>query len=103
MKRNRGWGFKEASLIYSIKELDMFVLPYTWVSPAWAENPIFIRSEQFNTFFQTSKKEYNFENFFKGAFCYHWHNRWNMTIQENSIILQLVKIIKNNLSTLKIS
>lgn len=29
--------------------------------------------------------------------CYYWHNKWNMDIEDNSIILQLVEIIKKNL------
>ena len=42
-------------------------------------------------------KEYTFDNFFYGAFCYHWHNKWNKPIQDNSIIKQLVQIIKKRL------
>ena len=44
--------------------------------------------------------EFNtFDNFFKGSFCYHWHNRWNDEIQENSIIKQLISIIDNSINT----
>lgn len=89
INRNRGWGFQEAQLTYNIS-LEMLVLPCSWFDSAWIENPIFIKGEQFNNFFEQSNKEYTFDNFFNGAFCYHWHNRWNKPIEDNSIIKQLV-------------
>ena len=48
-------------------------------------------------FFENTDKQYNFDNFFNGSFCYHWHNKWNNKIYDNSIIIQLIKIIQNNL------
>ena len=33
IKRNRGWGFQEASLTYNLP-LDILVLPCSWISPA---------------------------------------------------------------------
>jgi hypothetical protein len=57
-------------------------------------NPFNIVTDKF---FETTDKNYNFDNFFKGSFCYHWHNKWNKNIQENSIIIQLIKIIKSNI------
>lgn len=94
IKRNRGWGFKEANLTYDIKELDMLVLPCSWFNGDWIENPYNIGTVNF---FKTTSNEYNFNNFFEGAFCYHWHNKWNIDIEYNSIILQLVEIIKKDL------
>ena len=94
IKLNRGWGFQIAKLTYNIKELDFFILPCSWFDGSWISNPYNIK---FNFFFKKSNKEYNFENFFKGSFCYHWHNNWDGIIEENSIILQLVKIIKSKL------
>ena len=38
-------------------------------------------------------KIYNFDNFCKGSFCYHWHNQWDKSIHDNSIIKQLIQII----------
>ena len=96
IKRNRGWGFQEARLTYD-SELDMLVLPCSWFDGCWIKNPIFIEKEQFDNFFIKTDKNYNFENYFNGAFCYHWHNRWNKPIEDNSIMKQLVKIIKNEL------
>jgi hypothetical protein len=49
------------------------------------------------SFFKETSVHYDFNNFFKGSFCYHWHNKWNNKIEDNSIIIQLVKIIKHNL------
>ncbi len=96
INRNKGWGFQEANLTYDLP-LDMLVLPCSWFNGDWIENPYNIGT--FN-FFKDSKKEYNFDNFFNGAFCYHWHNKWDITIEENSIIKQLVEIIKRKLSIL---
>jgi hypothetical protein len=90
---NRGWGFKEANLTYDLP-LDMLVLPCSWFDVDWIENPYNIGCDKF---FEKSDKEYNFDNFFKGSFCYHWHNRWYNSIYETSIIMQLVKIIQNNM------
>ena len=95
INRNKGWGFKRAGLTYD-SQLDMLVLPCSWFDSGWIKNPIFIIPEQFDNFFKRNK-QYTFDNFFKGAFCYHWHNRWNMKIEENSIIKQLVQIIKKRL------
>ena len=48
-------------------------------------------------FFENTDKKYTFDNFFKGAFCYHWHNLWNKPNQPKSIFSQLVNIIKNEI------
>jgi hypothetical protein len=93
IKRNLGWGFQEAKLTYDLP-LDMLVLPCSWFNADWIKNPYNIGTEKF---FENTDKQYNFDNFFKGSFCYHWHNKWNKKIHDNSIIIQLVKIIKNNL------
>jgi len=99
LKRNRGWGFQRARLTYDLP-LDMLILPCSWISPAWIENPIF-KKGKFDNFFKKSNKEYNFDNFFKGAFCYHWHNRWDMKIEKDSIINQLSSIIKIRMQEFK--
>lgn len=90
---NRGWGFQEASLTFELP-LDMLVLPCSWFDPDWISNPYNLG---FDTFFENTDKQYNLDNFFNGIFCYHWHNKWNNQIHDNSIIMQLVKIIQNNL------
>jgi hypothetical protein len=93
VEQKRGWGFQEANLTYDLP-LDMFVLPCSWFDPSFIINPYKMGTDKF---FENTDKQYNFDNFFKGSFCYHWHNKWNNNIQDNSIIIQLVKIIKNNL------
>jgi hypothetical protein len=93
VKRNRGWGFQEADLTYDLP-LDMIVLPCSWFNADWINNPYNIGIDNF---FKNTDKQYNFDNFFSGSFCYHWHNKWNNKIHDNSIIIQLVKIIQNNL------
>lgn len=93
INRNLGWGFQEAQLTYD-KPLDMLVLPCSWFNGGWIQNPY---NNSFDYFFENTDQQYNFDNFFVGSFCYHWHNKWNNEIHDNSIIIQLVKIIKNNM------
>ena len=90
---NYGWGFQEAYLSYDLP-LDMLVLPCSWFDPDWIQNPYNIGTKNF---FKNTNIQYDYNNFFKGSFSYHWHNKWNEEIDDNSIILQLVKIIQNNL------
>jgi hypothetical protein len=98
IKRNKGWGFQEARLTYDLP-LDILVLPCSWFDAGWIKTND-TKSGSFKDFFNNVDKEYNFDNFFKGAFCYHWHNKWNLHIEENSIINQLILIIKKNLTIL---
>jgi Glycosyltransferase sugar-binding region containing DXD motif len=91
MSRNRGWGFQEANLTYDLP-LDILVLPCSWFDPGWIANPF---NNSFDTIFDNVDKVYDFDNFFKGSFCYHWHNKWNQKIGETSIVAQLVKIIQS--------
>lgn len=86
---NKGWGFQEALLTYDLL-LDMLVLPCSWFDPDWIKNPFGIGTVNF---FKNIHRQYNFNNFFNGAFCYHLHNKWNLGIEENSPFKQLVKII----------
>jgi hypothetical protein len=91
IERNKGWGFQEAELTYDLP-LNMLVLPCSWFDADWLQNPYSIGTNQF---FENSMIKYNFDNFFKGAFCYHWHNKWNKPIEPNSIISQLIDVIIN--------
>jgi hypothetical protein len=84
--RNRGWGFQEAMLTYDLP-LELLVLPCSWFDASWIKNPQQITCDMF---FQETDKQYDFRDFFHGAFCYHWHNRWNMPIHEKSIMKQLI-------------
>ena len=93
IQRNRGWGFQEAGLTYDLP-LNMLVLPCAWFDADWVYNPFNIGTDQF---FEHTDKQYDFDNFFKGSFCYHWHNKWNKKIDGNSIIAQLVRIIQSKL------
>ena len=47
-------------------------------------------------FFQKTNKVVNFENFFPGAFTFHWHNRWTVNVHKKSPLMQLFKIISSN-------
>lgn len=97
IKRDRGFGFQEANLTFDLP-LDMLVLPCSWFDSVWAVNDE--NTSNSNKFiFKNTDRQYNFNNFFYGSFCYHWHNYWNGEIQENCILLQLVKIIKNSIES----
>ena len=84
ISRNRGWGFQEADLTYDLP-LDMLVLPCSWFDGAWIKNPYNLTFD----IFQNTDKIYTFDNFFPGAFAFHWHNKWNVEIGETSIMRQL--------------
>ncbi len=93
LNRNRGWGFMEAGLTYDLP-LDLLVLPCSWFNADWIDNPYNIGTVKF---FENTDTLYNFDNFFKGSFCYHWHNKWNKPIELNSPFNQLITIINKNL------
>jgi hypothetical protein len=85
IKRNRGWGFQEAELVYSLP-LKFTVLPCAWIDPSWIENPLSIR---FETVFDASERKISAKEFFPGIFAYHWHNQWNKTIDDTCILKQV--------------
>ena len=82
INRNRGWMFKEAQLTYDL-QLEMLVFHCSWFDGDWIQNEYNIGTDNF---FNNTEKEYTFDNFFNGAFCFHWHNKWNKLIEDNSII-----------------
>jgi hypothetical protein len=92
-ERCRGWGFQTAGLTYELP-LHLTVLPCSWFDAGWLYNPFNINC---STFFDDTSSQYTFDNFFKGSFCFHWHNKWDKPIHENSTISQLIKIIQTDL------
>ena len=94
INRNRGWGFQRAELTYD-SDLDMLILPCSWFDGSWVQNPYRIGT---SNFLEKTNKQYNFDNFFKGTFCYHWHNQWDKEIEENSIIDQLGLLILSDIN-----
>jgi len=93
IERDRGWGFQQANITYDAP-LDILVLPCVWFDVDWIENPYNIGHLNF---FKDTTEIYDFNNFYKGCFCYHWHNKWDMNTDNNSIIIQLLKIIASRL------
>ncbi len=93
IQRNRGWGFQRSKITFDLP-LPMIIYPCSWFDASWVKNPYNISCDDF---FKTTTKTYTFENFYQGSFCFHWHNRWNKPIEENSIIHQLDNIINNKL------
>jgi hypothetical protein len=89
--RKFGWGFQRAGLTYDL-DLDYLVLPCAWFDGAWIVNP-------YNqNIFVSCAKEYNYDNFFAGAFCFHWHNQWDKKKEDTSVLRQLTNIIKKNMN-----
>jgi hypothetical protein len=95
IKHDKGWGFQRANL-HKRLDMDILILPCSWFDAGWmkTDNTEF---ESFKRFFEETDKVYNFNNFHKGSFCYHWHNKWKDRIQENCIFIQLIEIIKKQL------
>jgi len=96
--RRRGWGCYEAGLTFDLP-LDYLILPCSWFDADFIETPY--RSITRTYFFTKTEHVFNFDNFYKGSFCYHWHNQWNKEIEHNSIMNQLVRIIQTNLTSLQ--
>ena len=97
MNLNRGWGFQNALLTYDLP-LDFLVLPFIWFE-RYKKN--FYNDYSANWIFDKTDNKLNFNNFCKGAFCFHWHNMWDEKVEDNCILKQLVKIIETNLKELK--
>lgn len=89
IQRNRGWGFCEANITYDLP-LNLHVLPCSWFDPSWIKNPYNLCCDDL---FKATTSTYTFDSFFKGAFCYHWHNRWDHTIAPSSIFKQLESLL----------
>ncbi len=93
MSLKRGWSFQQAMLTYDLP-LDILILPCSWFDGSWVKNTYNI---PFQNVFKKTKDEIQFDNFFNGSFCYHWHNQWTTTIHEKSPLYQLYQIILSNL------
>jgi len=91
--QNTGWR-TQGNCTYNNSPIDWLVLHCSWFDPSWIDNPYNLR---FETFFENTEKIYTFDNFFKGAFCYHWHNKWNAPLYDNCILKQLSNIIDKNM------
>jgi hypothetical protein len=93
IQRNRGWGFQESHFTYDLP-VDLFVLPCSWFDSDWIVHDANIG---FDKFFKRSNQQYSFDNFFPGAFCYHWHNQWDVIVYDDSIAKQLMTIVDKTL------
>jgi hypothetical protein len=77
--QNKGWSPEH--LTYDMP-LDMTVLPCSWFDGGWIENP---HGLVIGNMFGPSESKYTLDTFFKGAFCFHWHNQWTVPIDESSL------------------
>lgn len=91
LEKNIGFGFNETKVGFDT-DVGFTVLPCAWFDPAWLENDCF---DDFSQFFYRNKASYTLNNFFSGAFAYHWHNRWNFPIKEGSVISDLYNEVKS--------
>jgi len=88
LNKNRGWGFQEARLTYD-SPIDMLVLPCSWFDYILITPP----GSNYREEFFKSTKVYDLDLFLKGSFCFHWHNQWNIPVEENSIVIQFIQQI----------
>ena len=101
--RERGWGCQQASLTFDLP-LDILVLPCSWFEPChMAKNDPKLYEDLRSRLpiWKRNEKICNFDNFFKGSFCYHLcqNGKWNEKIEDNSPIKQLVQIINSKIGT----
>lgn len=84
--RKKGWGFQRAKLTYNLP-MQITVLPCATFDPGWI-NTEFSKKEKWTEIFfnKTVHKNISIESFYKDCFSYHWHNRWNLTIHNDSLI-----------------
>ena len=97
MERNRGFGFQEADLTYDLP-LDMVVLPCAWFDPAWGLQGGPFKDFEFDDFLVKRPVELTactLDNFHPESFAYHWHNRWEMPVHNDSCMADLNREIQN--------
>ena len=93
--RNESWGFGDGGLAYDINE-DVLVLPCSWFVPIMARTGS-LSVEDKEKFFADTTEALDFDNFYPGAFCYHWHNSWDYEVGRTSPMAQLVNCIKKDI------
>ena len=72
---------------YKHKNLNITSLPTAFFDIVWPNQDAdysFFSLNNFEQFFKETNKDINLNNFFKGCFAYHWHNRWNDPELRNS-------------------
>jgi len=75
-----GNDFKHSAFNIKHEKINLTVLPDTFFDPVWInhdKNLPFLTVNNFDKFFEKTIKEITMDNFFKGCFAYHWHNRWS--------------------------
>ncbi len=82
------------------------LFPASWFDPVWLFHDekdgdyIYPDLKKFDQFFQETDQIVTLDTFFKGAFGYHWHNRWDMDIHPQSYFGQLRFEIERRYSSL---
>ena len=98
--RGSGFGFQESKLTFDLS-VDLLVLPCSWFD-GWFlyDFPDYVDGNR--EFFKTVNGLIDLDTFAKGAFCYHWHNRWYNNVEKMSyfdqLTLDLVSRVKKELN-----
>lgn len=82
----RGFGFQRGRITYDLP-IDFLVLPCYWFNPQWMGcNPdiTFNKNQSWSNPFLETHKLYNFDNFYKGAFAYHWFSSNRKRLNKNN-------------------
>ena len=88
---------------YDHKNLNITSLPSAFFDIVWNEYDNdrckFLTLNNFDNFFKETDKEITLDNFFKGCFAYHWHNRWDKPEYKNSFAGKLNKQLDEIIET----
>ena len=82
---------------------DLYVFPSFLFDPLWITNDRNKRCKRNHTVFDdffTHKTAVTLVDFCHASYAYHWHNRWERTIQPGTIIGQLCEEIEHKYETL---
>jgi hypothetical protein len=87
---------------FKYENLNFTSLPSSFFDIVWNESDKdvpYLNFNNFDYFFKETDKEVTLDNFMKGCFAYHWHNRWTEPELQNSFAgklnQHLDKIIEN--------
>lgn len=96
------------SFEYDNLEFTSLPSPFFDIVFAGREEVTSLPFSKFDQFFEETDQEVNMDNFLKGCFAYHWHNRWDFPELKNSFAgklnIHLDEIIKSkyNINPIKI-
>jgi len=84
-----GFGFQNTLRFSS--PVPMTVLPCSWFDASWIDNPLGLT---YHDFFSPSVVKFDCDNFFPGAFAYHWHNQYSKRVATTSPAWQVLAALE---------